>query len=307
MPSPHASAELTLCFSHRIFYKTENPVPAEEIAEALMALSRVVQRSPAVMKRLVPGISVPTVELLVEKLESGSLTEDFIVKFFFGSQKKMDRAIKRFREALGVDLTSKAGVVRTIVWALVIYGAYYAITHSDKPAKPTVEIGHNTIINVGAAEMNMTPDQLVKVIEAAVGNKNQLASDAVKVIRPAKTDPKAEIIVDGNSDLAVTNKVIVQVPSEFKPDKSEESKVVEHTEIRLRALDLDSSEHGWAAVVLAFSPRRLPMAIDPAINSDDLFGKKIVHGTIEALSRRDQYGRLQLRGYRLVALDAEKP
>ncbi|HVZ16094.1 MAG TPA: hypothetical protein VG897_03180, partial [Terriglobales bacterium] len=73
---PTAPGELSLSFNHRIFYSTENPVPAHEIAEALLALDRVVRRSPAVFRRLVPGVSAPKVELLVTRLEAGSLTED---------------------------------------------------------------------------------------------------------------------------------------------------------------------------------------------------------------------------------------
>lgn len=302
---PHAAAELTLSFNHRIFYSTEYPVPAEEIAEALLALDKVVRRSPRVMKALVPGISAPKVELLVQKLESGSLSEDFIVKFFFGSKKKMERTIARFRDTLGVDLTSKSGVTRTIIWGLLLVGAYYAISGSEKPTKPTVEISHNTIISVGAKEMNMTPEQLVKIIETAVSNKNQLAIEAVKVIKPAKRDSKAEITVDDAPKLKISNQVIAQVPFEFNPDRSEESKKHQHAEVHLRALDLDSSDHGWAAVVPAVSQRRLPLEVGESINSDNLFGQKVIYGTIEAISRRDKNGKMQLKSYRLLEVDPE--
>jgi hypothetical protein len=300
-----APVALTLSFNHEIFYSTENPVPAEEIAEALLALSRVVQRAPALLRNLVPGISAPKVQLLVDRLESGSLTETFVVKFFFGTQKKMDRAIKRCREALGVDLTSNGGIARTVIWGLVIFGAYYAITHSSNPAKPTVEISHNTIINIGAREIGMTPEALVKIIEATVQNKNQLASDAVKIIKPAKADRNAEIVLDGSDELKISRQTIAEVPAEFTPDKSEDSKTVQDLEIRLRAVDLDSTEHGWAAVVVHFSPRRLPLELGPGLNPDDLFGKKTIRGSIEAISRKDQFGKMQLKGYRLISISPE--
>lgn len=303
----NAAAELTLTFNHRIFYSTENPVPAEDIAEALLALSRIVHRSPGVLKRLVPGISAPIAELLVERLESGSLAEDLAIRFLFGSKKKMDRTVARVKEALGVDLTSKTGAVRTIILALLVVGAYHAISGGKKdPEKSMIEISHNTIINIGAKEMNMSAEDLVKVIIAAVPNRNQLASDSVKVIRPAKRDPNAEITVDDKNELKIAKEFIVNVPSEFIAEKSEDSKEHANVAVHLRALDLDSSARGWAAVVPTISPRRLPLELVEGINPDDLFGEKVVHGTVEAVSRRDQYGKMQLRCYRLLSIDQKE-
>lgn len=301
-----AAGVLTFGFKHSILYTTEEPVPVADIAESLLALDRIVRRLPQVMRELVPGISLPKVELLVEKIETGSLLEDVVVKFFFGSERKLNRAIKRFREKLGVDLTTAKGTLRALLWGLVLVGGGWAASHYlGTPSKPTIEISHNTIINIGAKESNMTPDALVKVIETAVANKNQLAADAVKVIKPAKADPKAEIVVDGTKDLKISNEIILKVPAEFNPDKSEESAVLQHAEVHVRALDLDSNEHGWAATVPSVSPRRLPLEIGPGINPEDLFGKKIIKGTIEKISRRDPYGKMQLREYRLSAVDPE--
>jgi hypothetical protein len=306
MPLP-ADGELTLSFEHSIFYQTTEPVPAAKIAEALLALDRIVQRSPALLKRWVPGISKPKVQLLVARLDSGSLKEDIVVRFFFGSKTKMNRTIARIKKATGVDLNSKSGAVKALVLAALVYGAWYAMTHQDgRDAKPAIEISHNTIINIGAKELSLSAEDLVKLIEAAVPNKNKLAADAVTVIRPAKQDPNGEITVDGDQAMKITREFVRLTPEQFTAEKSEQTKVIEHAEVHLRAVDLDNSQRGWAAIVPAISTSRVALEIDDSIRGEDLFGSQIIHGTVEVVYRRDQAGQMQLRSYRLQVLDPAK-
>lgn len=301
-----AVAEFTLSFSHRIYYTNRELVPAEEIAEALLALNRIVQRAPHVFQGLVPGTALPTAQLYIERLASGSLDEEIKIKLFFGSKRKMDRTLKRWREKFGIDLNTKGGVIRTIVIALILFGGYQAATHllGDKE-KAAIEISHNTIINIGAKELNLTADDIVKVIHATVSNKAQLAHDSVKVIRPAKSDPAAEIHIDGQPDLKITANEIAAIPFDLHIDKAEESERREHIEIHLRANDLDNTERGWAAVVPAVTGRRLRMELAPEINADELYGKKEIKGTVEIIKRKDTQGRMQLRSYRLESIDPD--
>lgn len=241
------------------------------------------------------------VQLLVERLESGSLYEDLVVKLIFGDQKQMDRAIKRFRKKFGVNLDSTSGVIRTIILAATLLGASYAVSsHLGQKVAEKLEIHNNTIIQTGAQELKMEPTELLGRVNEAIHNKNRLASDAVAIFKPAKRDPKAEITFDNDAQLVVPSAFIGMVPDEFVADKTEETKIIENAEIHVRALDLDSSEHGWAAVVPMITDRRLPLELGPAIKPEDLFGNKTVKGTIEVISRRDAFDRMQLRSYRLI-------
>lgn len=303
--NPANPGELTLSFDHSIYYTNHELIPAHEVAEALLALDRMVHRAPQALRALLPGTSTVKMELFVKRLQSGSLTEDVTIKLLFGSKRQMDRTLKRFREKYGINLTSKSGVIRTILFTLIILGGAYAGHRAlMAAAKPTVEISHNTIINIGAEELHLTADELVKIIAAAVPNKSQLAHDAVSVVKPAKREGQAEIRIDGNqSELKISAEEVANFPAEVHTDKTEESEQREHVEIHLRANDLDNTERGWAAVVPTVTARRLRLELAPAINADDLFGKKEIRGTVEIIRRKDANGRLQLRAYRLEAID----
>ncbi len=305
LPSMNSDAALTLSFRHNIFYSNHGPIPASQVAEALLALDRIVQRSPKIFQKLAPGSSLPKVQLYVEKLTEGSLAEDVFVSFFFGSKAKMDRTIKAWRKTLGIDLNTKSGVLRAIIIGLILVGGYAAINYLS-PSKPSIQIQDSVIINVAASDLKMTPDDLVKVIESSVTRQKALAKDAAKFLSPAKKDPKAIVRFDSKQELTIPSDFIAAIPENTSSLDDEKVKLVQHAEIHLRASDLDSSDKGWAAVIPSESQRRLRLELSPEINADDLFGQRVVRGTVEAISRKDAYDRYQLRSYLLVSLDPEQ-
>lgn len=295
--------DATIYFRHSLYYNMGTAVPAEEVAEALLGLSRIVERSPRVLKLLAPDISMPKARLYVEKLESGSLAEDIVVAIGFGTKKKMDRTLRAFGKKYGFDLSTRAGVIRAILVALILAGGIYAYNRytATAPAPAThIEIKENTIIVAGAKELGMTAEELVKLVDSAVSRKDRLASDAVAVVRPAKRDPKASIQFDGDEKLKIPASTIAAIPNEVRPDKTEETKVHPNVEVHLRALDLDNALSGWAAVVPAITPRRIRLELDDTINPDELYGRKVITASIEAVYRVNVHGQKELRAYRLV-------
>lgn len=305
------AGDFTLTFSHQIYYTNEKPVPAEEIAEALYALTRVVERSPRVLKKLIPGVSKAEARVFVDKLVSGSIREDIFITLIFNSKEEMEKTIRRVREKLGIDLNTKSGVIRAIVIGLLLVGASAAAGYSvaqllsseTPPQKATVEVSHNTILSIGE-NSGLNGDQILKAIEMTVRNKNQLASDAVKVIKPAKRDPKAEIRFDNREELTIPQHFIAKVPSEVTTPENEKSDTKEHVKILIRAADMDKGT-GWAAIVPTVSSKRLRLELAPNIDLEDLFGKPEITGTVEVLSSRDSHGKMQLRAYYLTSIDKD--
>ncbi len=300
--------DATLYFKHTIYYSNRNVIPAEEVAEALLALSRLVERTPRLLRQLAPGISTPKARLYVEKLESGSLTEDIIVAFGFGSKKKMDRTLRVWGKRFGFDLTTRAGVIRALIAVLVLAGGYYAYQRANTPA-PTpsahVEIKDNVILQIGAKELGRKPEDLLKLVELAIHRKDRLAGDAIAVVKPAKRDPNASIQFDGDPALSIPAQTIAAIPNEMPPDKAEKSVTHEGVDVRLRAVDLDSPSSGWAAVVPEINPRRVRLELTDTINPDELFGRKSVRGTVEAVFRKNVHGQSELRLYRLLDVEPD--
>lgn len=151
----------------------------------------------------------------------------------------------------------------------------------------------------------MTPEELRKIIDTVVVNRKQLADDAVKVVKPAKRDPKATISVDGSSSnpVVISHEVIATVPDEVTKDERETSTIHPHANVDLRALDLDSSEKGWAAIVTEIAPNRVRLELGAGVKPDALFGKKVILGTVESISRKNSKGEDEIRLYRLISID----
>lgn len=298
--------EHTLVFRHRIFYSNQHAVPAVEIADALLALDRLVQRIPNVMRLAVPRTPKIKARLYVEQVESGSLQEDIIVALGFGSKEEMDTTLAMWRKKLGIDLKTRAGVIRAILYGLVAIGVYHAIgvgvqkVFSPTPEqKAQMEVSHNTIIQIGAGELQMTPEQFSAVLKA-VPNQNKNAADAVRFIAPAKRDAKADIVIDGDATVSFPTDYIAATPTDFQPPDTSDFNVANDVAIELRALDLDSTSSGWAAVIPSISPRRVKLELAETIKPADLFGRKFITGDVEITSKKNKAGQPDVRGYRLI-------
>jgi len=305
------TADASLTFKHSLYYSTKGVIPAAEVAEALLALDRIVQRAPRVLQAMAGGGQLPKVALYVERLEEGSLIEDVAVTLFFGSKEKMERTLKMWKEKLGVDLNTQPGMLRAILIALILVGAYkaadIALHVGDKPpaAASTVEIKDNIIINLGA-DTGISGTELVRMVDKIVTRKAPLAKDAIKVIAPAKKDPAAVIRFDNDLKLTIPRTLIDAVPDEYEKDDSTKVEIKKEAEIHLRAVDLDSVDKGWAAIVADVSSRRLRLELAPEINADDLFGKRVLYGDVEIISERDAHDRWQVKGYRLLRIQSDE-
>lgn len=296
----------TLTLPAQFYFTNKHPIPAREVAESLLALDRVARRVPAVMRSLAGGGgALPQVQLYVEQLQEGSLLEKVAVVLLFKSEKEMEITLLRWRKKFGINLTTSNGVLRTVMTGALLVGVSFAIGNcTATPEKPSIQFSDNTIITIGADELKMTPDELIKIITASVPKKQSLAVDAVTALRPAKRDPQAEIQLDGNPTLVIPSALLSAMPNEVKPEPIEDSTTYEHATLRLRASDGDNPDQGWAAILENdVSAKRIKLRLGVSINPDNLYGLKKVTGKVEVLRRRDAKGQMVVKEYLLHSVD----
>jgi hypothetical protein len=285
---------LELVASHKVFYNTEAPVPLSQIAESLLALERVIQRSPNVLEKIFDGIKIDKVYVYVDHIESGSLLETFVVKFIFGSQDKLDDFMLKMRAKTGMDRLNESQIFSAVIMALVLSGALAAYSYwgGPKENQTTIEANNNVIINIGAGMVEMKPEEFRAIVESAVGSRAELAKDAVKIIRPAKADKNAEIVFDDNPDLSIKPETIRAVPSYLQDDISDETiSDYENVDIVIRAIDLDSFKRGWAVVIPEIHQKRMPLQLDRAIDPELLMGKREIKGDVTVVFVKDPQGK----------------
>lgn len=284
-----------LAVRHQVKYTTDDPIPIPELVEALLGLEQIIKRTPAILEELFPNTHVYDVKVFVESLESGSLIEDVLIKFVFGSQEEFDAFIETARKRCRMDIIKEnKGLFSAIIIALILGGAYYAVKKSGaEPQKLyNIEANNNTIINLGAGMVDISPDDFRAIIETAVKADTKLAKDALQVIRPAKQDGGATIIFDGDDATSITSNSVSSAPSYLyqEDEAAEHFEDIEDATLEIRAMDLDRKRLGWAAVVPSASKDRARLQIDAIINLEDLKGMTQLKGDVTLVWLIDDEG-----------------
>jgi hypothetical protein len=105
----------------------------------------------------------------------------------------------------------------------------------------------------------------------------------LKVVRPAKGDPEAQIIFDGNPMITISPESI-KAMLDFVPEEGdEEIQEFKNVRLQIRATDLDSFKRGWAAIIPSLSNRRVKLQLSPTIKPDQLTAGATVYGNIDVL------------------------
>jgi hypothetical protein len=276
------------------------------MATAMVAYGRIIEISAPVIAKL-SGISDPfVVRVFLKEIRAGSADEGFINRFVFKNQKSKDAFIDWLRRVTLVEHLQEKNPTLGKLWAYILVGgAMFAVGRYGLPnPKSTVHIQDvsSAIINVGGT-INIPHESIQEAMSAGIRNKAVLATNAVKVIRPAKHDEHALIRVDNRDELTIPPEAIREVPSIIgEAEEIQQTKTLTAVQISVRALDRDSTQKGWAAVVPSFSERRAKLELDPSVDSSVVARSEILCGDIEASYRLDQRGNEVPRRYTLLRI-----
>lgn len=259
-----------------IKYTTSYPVPVDEIVDSLQALERILKRTPAFLEKAYDGIKVLETNVYVEKIESGSLIQTFIVEYIFNGKENYEQA-KDLAAKITKDNTPVRTLVAVGVGAAVMYGAMGAIPSGQ----PTTHVeAHNSVILNAGGDINLTPADMLSVLEK-ISDKKTLAREAVAVIRPAKGDDNATIVMDGVPDLTIPAEAVSEIPGDYQPPVPAEREVhYDTTLILIVASDQDKHSTGWAGIIPALTESRRPIILAESIDPASVHGRTRVKADI---------------------------
>ncbi len=260
--------------SYRVYYNTKNPVPIREIVSSLQGLEGLLQCVPQALSNLT-GVQIDGSEFLVQTIESGSLIEDFLLRFFF----KDKESFEAFAQKLGENKKMRAAVIAAIVAGAIGYGLHWAATASKQPT-PSITATNSVIIQNGAGTLNISPEMFQEKLLAALSDKKAVAASAIKAVSPNRFDPKSTIRLGAQEDAAVSGleipaSAIAEAPTRLVLEPNERIEKYTNTVLHLRAMNLDSSTKGWAGK-LSNREERLPIELDPAVSVSEIFGRDSV-------------------------------
>ena len=202
------------------------------------------------------------------------------------------------QQALGIEkiMNKNPNFLSTIIVAMILVGgAYYlgkSSSPSNKEAKATLEANNNTIIQIGAGMVDMTAEELTKIVVSAIKDKEKLAENSLRVVKPAKLDPNATITFNEDPNIKISNASVRAMPEYSSKHEPEEDTIEDFHDVTLeiRAIDLDSAKRGWAVVAPSIHKRRVKLQLDPTIKPMDLKNKLSINGHITVVWGADKQG-----------------
>ncbi|MGB9669942.1 MAG: hypothetical protein ACPLXR_02120 [Halothiobacillaceae bacterium] len=261
---------------YAIKYTTEFPVPIDEIIESLRGLEKLLKRTPAFLEKAYDGIHVLETNVYVDKIESGSLYQSFVVEILFNGPENYEEAKK-----LATKVIKESGTVRTVVavgvGAVLMYGA----TQMLPSGQPTnhVDAYNSVIINAGN-DINLSGEDIQSVLDR-ISDKKSLARETAAVVRPAKADESATIEIEGLPELSVPSGVIGEIPGEYEPPVPQEREVAyQKVTLLIAASDKDKSATGWAGSAPGISDARKPFVLGDLVDPADVHGRTRIKADI---------------------------
>lgn len=275
-------------FRHNLKFEFSGIAPIGDVAASLLAMERMLKRSGPFVKA-VAGVLPSRVEVHLEGLKSGSLHEDFAVRFFFRDKRRMNKFIDNLADSSGIRKVMASKYIVPVFLACMAAGggfiAYKWVT-GEKPPANIVNIRDNTIITIGAEQLKISPEQMVELVMSTV-NRTRAAQDAMHFVKPARVGKGGDVVFDGAEGGRLAKSTIDLVPDEAKPPVGEIVEEVDDVEIEIRALDLDNTEK-WAAVVRSQGGARHPLSISPGIDVAALRNRSVIRGDILVHARTKQ-------------------
>lgn len=277
-----------------IYFSNKSHIPIEDVANSLLAFKSLLEATPDIFEKLLPGLHIRSITVDLNEIKAGSLWEDVVVKLVWGSQDKLEEDVENLRTHLHMEeLMKNKKLLGAIVLCLILGGSLYLLTQNNAPPeqKISIEANQNVIINIGAEITGLANDQFKAIIDSAISRSDQVKKDAVKIVRPAKRESDSSIIMNNDAETSINSSAIRAMPS-ITPDIDQPETIddFKSVEIQIRATDLDSTKKGWAAVIPSVSDRRTKMHLDPHIKVGDLIGKKVVTGDITVVFKQDSSG-----------------
>ena len=294
-------------FSQEIYFSNKKSLLVSDVAKSLLSLSKVSKLTPQVIERLFEGTIISDIELYIDNLESGSLTERIKYYFSLAVQKKIDGLVGGGAPTLdGANSERFNNIAAWVMALLLLYGLKVGAdkVFSNQP-RENLKNEVNIVINTGVEVTGVDKETIQKTIREVVQKNPDLPKNAIEFAKPAKSDPSASITYDQR--YKISEKALSEVPfTIYEDDKTEHSVRLENTEIRIRATDKDYAGRGWGAIIPAFYDRRVKMNVDPSIDLSELAHADVVYGDIVVFHQLDDEGNIKKPHAHLYKLYKEK-
>ncbi len=281
--------QFVLTSVHEFYYSNKKFVPIPDIIESLLSIEKLIQLSPSVLEHAT-NIPIHKIEVYVDEVSAGSLLEKIAVRLFFKSEEDMEAYLDKIREKVQTPGMAKNLFLTTVIATIIGYGLYWAASSKGDVGATTINANNNVIINLGAGQVDLTPEAFKAIVETAVTDKKAAATNAVGFLKPARGDLQATIKLDQNEALEFKRDVINAAPLVVEFPKQEQFEDIHDVDLQIRATNLDSLKQGWAAIIPDKVDRRVRLVLDPSVKPSEIAGRFQVRADVTLFKKLDKTG-----------------
>lgn len=298
---------MDIVFDQEIYFSNKNHLPLNDIAQSLLALQKAVVVAPRAMELLYEDVIADGVEIFIDELRSGSLSENLKYYFRVGLQKHVEDQVGIPIESLENQPPDRIKKIAAWLIAAGMLFALKAASESFQSKEPKTHIDQqiNISLNAGRDITGIETNILRNALEKSVRENPEAVKGAVGFVRPAKKDIEASIQLDRSQFLS--SQAIAEVPSAL-PEEELQEKSIEfaNTEIYIRATDRDSGKKGWAATIPEFRESRIRLHVAPGIDLNFLAHSDVIVGNVIVFYSIDDRGNVVKPRAHLISLNEQK-
>ena len=295
---------MEVVLDHHVNYDMAPNATASEIARALLAQDRIIQRLGIVLESLFEDISVTNLRTEVRSIERGSVIEWFLIYIAVHHHKKIAKFFQKKGKKHDLNFfKSKANskLVSAILMAIFIAGAEHAIElvkskKADLPEK-------DDLLTVISQEIELPVEEVRAALIKATKDNKQAALDASEFIDFARRDPIATIHSE-TAGISISSQTLKRIPTSQLIEKFRDVRVEKGKQLRLdiHATDIDSGTTGWAGLAPSISEKRIKFVISPTISLERLAHQRYITALTDLRFERAHNGQEKLKEIHILNL-----
>lgn len=297
---------MEVTFEHEIYFSNKNHLLLTDVAKSLLALDRNAKAAPVALEKLFDDVRASDIELYIDQLQTGSLTEKLKFRLKFALQQHIEQQSGLTLGKLSKQSKEKQEQIAAWLFAAVLLiglreGAELLNARSERP---NLEQQINITLQQGQEITGIEQKTLNVAIDEALHETPGSISGAVDFARPAKKDSNASVTL--NQRQFLTRETLAEVPSSVQEASLEKSVDLHDTHILIRATDRDSGKKGWGATIPEFSDGRMRVTVAPGIDLNLLAHQDSVIGNVTIFYTTDNAGNVVKKHAHIFSVEVER-